>query len=120
IKKYYQEDPIFADTKIGVSLYDDEFPKNLHKKFLEKHSFDGFNKKDIKQVTEESNHLNLMKMAVDYSDGLIQGVEKLNPEIEKYIKKTGKPFLSYKNELEYMDAFNEFYDLMLEEANVLT
>jgi starch synthase len=61
-----------------------------------------------------------MKQSLEYADGIIQGTENLNPELEKFIKKTGKPFLTYKNELEYMDSFNEFYDVMLEEANVLS
>ena len=64
--------------------------------------------------------MNMMKQAVEYADGIIQGSEKMNAEIEKFIKKSGKPLLPYKNELEYMDAFNEFYDEMLEEANVLS
>lgn len=120
IKKYYAEDPLFADTKIVVSLYEDEFPKLLNKKFLEKLSFDGFNKKDFKFLSEEANYLNLQKQAIELADGIIQGTEALNPDLEKFVKKTGKAFLGFKNELEYVDAFNEFYDLILEEANVLS
>ncbi len=120
IKKYYSEDPLFADTKVIVSVYEDEFPKTLNKKFIDKLTFDGFNKKDLKHISEESNHLNMMKQSLEYADGIIQGSENLNPELEKFIKKSGKPFLSYKNELEYMDSYNEFYDVMLEEANVLS
>jgi starch synthase len=120
IKKYYGDDPIFADSKIVVSLYDDHFPKTLHKKFPEKLSFDGFNKKDMKHICEEASHVNLMKQSIEFSDGVIQACENINPDLEKFIKKAGKPFLSYKNELEYMDAFNEFYDMILEEASVLS
>ena len=103
-----------------MSVYEDEFPKTLNKKFLDKLTFDGFNKKDLKYLTDESSHLNMIKQSIEYADGVIQGNEKLNPEIEKFIKKAGKPFLTYKNELEYMDAFNDFYDEMLEEANVMS
>lgn len=120
IKKYYAEDPLFADTKIVVSLYDDEYPKTLGKKFIEKLTFDGFSKKDIKHISEESTHLNMIKQSIDLADGLIQGSEKLSPEVEKCVKKSGKPFLGFKNEVEYMDAFNEFYDIILEEENVLS
>jgi starch synthase len=120
IKKYYAEDPLFADTKIVVSLYDDEYPKTLNKKFIEKLTFDGFNKKDIKHISEESSHFNMIRQSIELADGLIQGSEKLNPEIEKLVKKSGKAFLGFKNEIEYMDAFNEFYDIILEEENVLS
>jgi starch synthase len=120
IKKYYSDDPLFAETKIVVSVYEDEYPKVLNKKFIDKLSFDGFNKKDLKHIAEESSHLNMIKQSIEFADGIIQGAEKINPEVEKFIKKSGKPFLSFKNEVEYMDAFNEFYDEILEEENVLS
>ena len=120
IKKYYQEDPLFADTKVVISVYEDEYPKALNKKFIDKLSFDGFNKKDIKLLSEESNCLNMLKQSIEYADGVIQASEKINPELEKCIKKSGKAFLGYKNDLEYIDAFNEFYDEILEEANILS
>lgn len=119
IKKYYAEDPLFAEAKVAVSLYEDEYPKNLNKKFIDKLSFDGFSKKDLKYLIEESSHLNMQKQAIEFADAVIQGNETISPEIEKFIKKSGKPFLEYKSEIEYMDAFNEFYDSMLEEVAVL-
>lgn len=120
IKKYYADEPLFADTKIVISLYEDEYPKTLNKKFIEKLTFDGFNKKDLKFIGEESSYMNMQKQAIEFADGIIQGTEQLNPELEKFIKKSGKAFLGFKPEMEYVDAFNEFYDLILEEANVLS
>jgi starch synthase len=118
IKKYYSEDPLFAETKIVISVYEDEFPKTLSKKLTDKLGFDGFAKKDLKHLSEEINYVNFVKQAIEFSDGVIQGSEKINAELDKFIKKTGKPFLPYKNETEYMDACNDFYDMVLEEVNV--
>ncbi|MBS1652069.1 MAG: glycogen/starch synthase [Bacteroidetes bacterium] len=120
LKKYYAEEPLFAESKIVVSMYNDEFQKNLHKKFTEKLSFDGFTKKDLKHIAEEANYINIQKQALEYADAVIQADETLNADIEKAIKKSGKPFLTYKNEVEYLDAFNEFYDSILEEVNVMS
>lgn len=118
IKKYYAEDPLFADTKIVVSIYDEEFPKALNKKLVDKLGHDGFTKKDLKSIAEEANYVNFVKQSLDFADGVIQGSETINAELEKCIKKSGKPFLAYKNETEYMDACNDFYDMVLEEVNV--
>lgn len=118
IKKYYSEDPLFADSKLVVSVYEDEFPKALNKKMIEKLGSDGFSKKDLKHISEEANYLNLVKQSIEFADGVIQGSEKINPELDKFIKKSGKPFLGFKSETEYMDSCNDFYDMVLEEVNV--
>jgi starch synthase len=118
IKRYYSEDPLFADARLVISVYEDEFPKNLSKKLVEKLGLDGFTKKDLKHLADEPNYVNFVKQAIEFADGVVQGSEKINPELEKFIKKTGKPFLSYKNETEYVDACNDFYDMVLEEVNV--
>lgn len=118
IKKAFAEDPLFADTKIIFTLYDEEFTKALNKKIVEKAIIDGVNKKDLKHL-EDASYINLMKLAIDHSDGIAYGSEKINEELIKYAKKSGKPVLDYKGEAMYADAYNEFYDLILEDSEVL-
>jgi starch synthase len=118
IKKYYAEDPLFAETKLIVSLYDEEFTKPLSKKLIDKLGFDGFSKKDLKNISEEASYVNFVKQSIEFADGVVQGSENINPELEKFVKKSGKPFLGFKSETEYMDACNDFYDMVLEEVNV--
>lgn len=118
IKKAFAEDPLFADTKIIFTIYDEEFTKNLNKKIVEKAAFDGITKKDLKHI-EEANYVNLMKLAIDFADGIACGCEKVNEEVLKYAKKSGKPILEFKGEAEYADAYNEFYDVVLENSEVM-
>jgi starch synthase len=51
-----------------------------------------------------------MKTAIDFSDGIIFGSEKINPELEEYAKTSKKPVLEYHSPETYVDAYNEFYD----------
>lgn len=118
IKKAFAEDPLFAETKIIFTIYEEEFTKNLHKKITEKAAFDGISKKDLKHL-EEASYVNLMKLAIDFADGIAYGSEKVNEDVMKYAKKSGKPILEYKGEAEYADAYNEFYDMVLEASEVL-
>ncbi len=118
IKKAFTEDPLFADTKIIFTVYDEEYTKALNKKIVDKAIIDGVTKKDLKHI-EDASYINLMKLAIDHCDGISFGSETVNPEIEKYAKKSGKPVLEYKGEAEYADAYNEFYDLVLEDTEVL-
>lgn len=118
IKKAFAEDPLFSDTKIIFTVYDEEYTKALNKKVVDKAIIDGISKKDLKHI-EDASYLNLMKLAIDNSDGIAFGSETVNAEVEKYAKKSGKLILEYKGEAEYTDAYNEFYDLVLEDSEVL-
>lgn len=118
IKKAFAEDPLFSDTKIIFTVYDEEYTKALNKKVVDKAIIDGISKKDLKHM-EDASYVNLMKLAIDNSDGIAFGSETVNAEVEKYAKKSGKPVLEFKGEAEYTDAYNEFYDLVLEDSEVL-
>jgi starch synthase len=118
IKKAFTEDPLFTDTKIIFTIYEEEFTKALNKKIIDKAIIDGITKKELKHI-EDATYVNLMKLAIDHADGISFGSETINAEIEKYAKKSGKPILEYKGEAEYADAYNEFYDLVLENSTIL-
>jgi starch synthase len=115
LKKSFKDNPLFADTKIVYSVYDDEFPNTLHKDFAKKVIHEGIDKSDV-ELYKNPTFVNVSKLAIDLSDGIIKGSSKINPEIEKYLKKSGKPVLEYKNEDEYIDAYSDFYDAVLEEV----
>src|SRR3954467_161132 len=115
LKKSFKDNPLFADTKIVYSVYDDEFPTPLHKDFAKKVMHEGIEKADV-ELYKNPTFVNVSKLAIDLSDGVIKGSPKINPEIEKYLKKSGKPVLEYKNEDEYIDAYSDFYDAVLEEV----
>jgi len=43
----------------------------------------------------------------------------VNAELVKYAKKSGKLVLPYKSETEYIQAYNEFYDSVMENVEEL-
>lgn len=118
VKKAFIEDPLFAEAKVIFTIYDEEYTKVLNKKIIDKAIIDCVTKKDLKHI-EDASYVNLMKLAIDHSDGISYGSEKINEELVKYAKKSGKPVLEFKGEAEYADAYNEFYDLVLEDSTVL-
>lgn len=115
LKKSFKDNPLFSETKIVYSVYDDEFQNPLHKDFSKKVIHEGIDKSDV-ELYKNPTFVNVSKLAIDLSDGVIKGSPKINPEIEKYLKKSGKPVLEYKNEDEYIDAYSDFYDAVLEEV----
>lgn len=119
LKKAYKNDPIFTDAKVVVSLYDEYINETFDSEMKNKISMPGIKPKDM-ELLNEPNGINLAKLALQYSDGLIKGVESINPEVEEFAKAQGLPILEYVEQVqpsgEYIDRYNEFYDKILDEV----
>jgi len=118
IKKAFKDDPLFTDTKVIYSVYDDGFEKSLDNKYNKKILVDGVSDSDVKKLKDPS-YVNISKTAMDYSDAVIKGSEKVHPDLEKYFKGLTKPTLGFKTVEEYVEAYSNFYDEVLEDATVL-
>lgn len=109
IKKYYNDDPLFAQSKVVYSVYNDDFPGSLNKNFKKKLLLKGVTANDVK-VLENPDYVNVSKLAIQFSDAVVQGTQQINPEVGEYIRETGKNFLSWQPKETYIDTYNEFYD----------
>jgi starch synthase len=112
IKKAFHDDPLFHDSKVIYSIYDDEFSGQLDQGYRKKIKLRGINIDDTKNV-ETPDYVSINKLAIDFSDGIIIGSQKINKNLEEYINSKGLPVLTYKNEVEYIDAYSDFYDKIL-------
>ncbi len=119
IKKAFKDNPLFSDTKIIFSLYDDDFKETLNKDFSTKLKLPGITSKDTKQY-KNPNYVNLMKAAIDFSDGIIIGSENVNKEVLNYLRIVDKPVLGFQQKDKYIDAYADFYDEVLMNETILS
>lgn len=115
VKNTYRDDPLFADSKLVYSVYNDTFKSPLNSSFGKKLMLEGITEKDVSVLNNNPDFINVTKLGIQYSDAVIQGSKVVEDSISDHIKKTGKPYLDYQNEDEYIDAFSEFYDKLLME-----
>ena len=113
IKKAYNDDPIFQDTKVIYSIYDDEFPNPLAKGYSEKVLLENIDTKDL-SLLEKPDFVNVYKQAIQFSDAIIMGSETLHTELESFIKTLDKPVLEYQGQEDYVTAYSDFYDQISE------
>lgn len=109
IKKYFYNDPLFKDSKVITSVYDDGFKNSLNPEFNEKLLLEGITNEDI-DIIKDPNYVNLCKLGINYSDAIIKGMENINAEVESHIKSSDKQFLDFQPAETYIDAYNKFYD----------
>ncbi|MFZ4455843.1 MAG: glycogen/starch synthase [Bacteroidales bacterium] len=118
IKKLYSEDPFFRNSKIVFSLYDNDFKGKFRKGFSEMLRFDGISDEDVSTIAgKELDFTELSQFAINYSDGVIQGSENVNEAVKTYAQATGLPYLDHQQPDQYIDAYNEFYDIVWANAN---
>ncbi len=119
LKKAFRDNPLFAETRVITSIYDNEFTTPLHKDFGKKALFDGLEKGDVDAVAKSTSFASVTKLAIDYSDAVIKGSPKINADVEKYLKKEGKNVLDFHDKDTYVAAYSEFYDQVLQEEPLL-
>ncbi|NPD47942.1 MULTISPECIES: glycogen/starch synthase [unclassified Lentimicrobium] len=114
IKKAFKDNPLFNDTKIIVSLYNDHFDAQLNDNLPQKIKMEGIDDTDL-DIYKGGNYMDLMFGALQYADAIIYGAEELSADYVKMAEETGKPILTYQPEEDYVNAYNTFYDSLLED-----
>lgn len=114
IKRAFRDNPLFSDTKIIVSLYNDQFDANLKENLPQKIKMEGIDDEDL-EVFKNGSFMDLMRGALKYCDAIIYGSPELSEDYIKMAEETGKPILTYQAEENYIDAYNAFYDSMIED-----
>ena len=118
VKTSYNDDPMFHNSKVVYSLYNDGFKESFNPDYGKKMMMDGLGKEEIKDL-KNTDHFGISTTAMKYADAVVVGTPNLNPLLNKELKKLNKPVLNYQSPEEYIDAYDNFYDEVLLEDAVL-
>lgn len=112
LKKAYQDDPLFMNSKVVYSVYNGSFTTPLNKKFKKKILIEGIKDEDL-SVLKSNDFNDVNKLAINYSDGIISGSSKLPSELQGFIEEKKLPLLEYQGNENYLDAYTNFYSKIL-------
>lgn len=113
VKKSFREDPIFSKAKVVYSLYDDAFLPPFSEDFKSKAMMEGVGKKDA-ALLDENNYLGLSKLAVSYSDGIIQASGSIDESLLQFVTDSKKPLMNYPGpEDDSVGQYSDFYDQLI-------
>ena len=116
LKKAYKDDPIFSNAKIVLSLFDDTPAESFAPGFADTLAFGPIKEADI-PLGGQPDGIELAKLAVLYSDGVILGGPDVAPPLAEHCRKSGLPLLEFDEasfaDGSYMDRYNAFYDDLL-------
>ena len=116
LKKAYKDDPIFSNAKLVLSLFEDTPAESFAPGFANTLLFGAIKPEDV-GLTDPAGGMELAKLAVQYSDGIILGSPDVAPDLAGHCRQSGLPVLGYEAETfadgSYMDRYNAFYDDLL-------
>lgn len=115
-QKAYYDEPSFRDSKVIFSLYEEGFKSNLAPNFPEQLLFKEITSEDVSMMTSPVNYEELCKLAVAYSDGVIQNDKTVNKNVLDYARSLNVPVLEYSSADTYADACDAFYDKVFDAA----
>src|SRR5574344_358212 len=110
VKTAYHEEPSFANAKVITSLFQNELKGSLGSNFKKCVEFRDAKKELLANYKEDFDFMELGKLAIDYSDGIIEGGNKVNANLLEYATQKNIPTLKFPGDDNYTDAYNEFYD----------
>ncbi len=116
LKRLYQDDPSFRQSKVVYSLHDDGFDGTFDGRFAEKLKMDEFKDADIETLGDSPvDYVTLGKLAIDYADAIVEASGNALPELVEYAEKSGKPFMRYQPDAETQAArYAEFYNTLIQ------
>ncbi|MCX6257168.1 MAG: glycogen/starch synthase [Bacteroidia bacterium] len=113
VKKSFREDPLFHESKVIYSIYNDDFEKALDRKFKDKLKIDGIREKDVALI-KKPDYVNINKLAITHADGIIIASESINPEVMDFVNSSGKPVLPFQTRENFINAYSVFYQKLLD------
>lgn len=113
IKKAFNEEPSFSNSKVVLSLFNDQLKKDLGEDFKDCIDFRGANAKLLNKYASNFNFMELNKLAIDYSDGVIEAGKHANTELVKYAESKGVSILRYPGD-DYATAYKDFFNKLLD------
>jgi starch synthase len=116
LKTAYKTEPLFQQSKVIYSVYDNEVEQAFSDQFAVKASINNLTESDL-GAYQNGTGVALNKGAVKYADAVVLGSGNLSGSLKESLEKQGKPVLNapVDDEGDYLAAYVEFYNSLLEE-----
>ena len=108
LRNYYGNEPLFENSKIVTSVYNQGFNGTLNAEVSNKIKFDAIDDQALTHL-DNPTFENVMKVAINNSDAVIIGSEDISKELETYIDGLDKPVLAFQQMEDMEREYLEFY-----------
>lgn len=114
LKTAYKNEPLFQNSKVVYSVYDNSFEKSFSDNFTELASINNLEAEDL-VAYQNGSDVALHQGAATFADAIIKGSKDLSESVTKMLSGIDKPLLEPENPEEYLSEYLGFYNSLLEE-----
>ena len=111
IKTAYHDEPSFAETKVVTSLFANSLNKDMAENFKHCLEFRDATAELLAPYKDRFDFNELAKLAIDYSDGVVQAEETADEALLAYAAEKNVPTLKYDKD-NFADACENFYNMI--------
>ena len=108
VKTAYADEPSFAEAKVVTSLFSEGQPVELGESFAQSVAFRDAKPEMLSAYGSRFTLEELGKLAIDYSDGIVQVGKDVSTNLLKYAAEKDVPLLPYIED--FANAYEEFYE----------
>ncbi|MGN0069263.1 MAG: glycogen/starch synthase [Prevotella sp.] len=112
VKKAYHNEPTFANTKIVTSFFSSQLQDDLAENFKQCLEFRDITSETLSVYEDKFNYLELAKLAIDYSDAVVEAANDVDQRIIQYASGKNLPLLKLSDGISQA-AYNELYNRIL-------
>ena len=114
LKTHYADDPMFKNTKVIFTLYNNGFESPLDSNFMKKTNIEDLAPIGVSGFSDPS-YIGVCKGGIKLADMVTQGTETIDSSLEKYATEThGKKIYFDNNEPEsYVEGYANLYSTLL-------
>ena len=110
VKEIYKDNPLFANSKIVYSVYNDPFEKTL-RSLSSKLKSSGI-PTSAANLYKQATYNSTTKLAIDYSDAIIISQKDIGKETCSYIAESKKPHFLHTEE-QYGEEYTSLYNSIM-------
>jgi starch synthase len=112
IKTSYKDNPLFQDTRIVYSSYNDQFKEKFSNSFAKKLKITGIPKEYLNHF-KSSGYDSIVKTAIDFSDAVVLAHPDVKSSIISYLKNYDRPVFVHPDSEDYVDQYDTFYENLM-------
>ena len=115
LRTVYKDEPLFKDSKIIYSVYNNSMEGTFDKRFVEKATINNLEAEDLANYLNGDGGVKLQQGALRHADAVIRGSEEFDDSIVGELDSLEKPVLDYQDSESYLKAYVDFYKELIGE-----